>query len=181
MSNANVAKPKNVVVSDGQIEYENNSPLHVYYCLCGQMSLVIDSPIEKLPLRPLDNARIIDSSKNSLKLTCVNDEIVYLRRENGIEKQYRKKCIKCGLSLYYKHTDGDTSKITFIINGSLTKESTKSSVYQQQIQVEPKRVVRNIKREDKGKTSSVTVSTIDEEEDELEAVCVFLADNNIAL
>ncbi len=170
MSNPN-ANAKNVVVTNDNdhVEYESNSPLHVYYCLCGQMALVIDNPIDKLPLRPTDSARVIDSSKNAHKLTCINDEIVYIRRERGIEKQYRKKCVKCGLALYYKHSNEIDNLVTFIINKSLTKESTKSSVYEQ-ITVEPKKVVKNIKREDRGKTSSVTVSTIDEEEEELEAV-----------
>jgi hypothetical protein len=173
MSNQNAQKNIVVNTDDDRVEYESNSPLHVYYCLCGQMALVIDNSIEKLPLRPTDNARVIDSSKNAHKLTCVNDEIVYIRREQGIEKQYRKKCIKCGLALYYKHTNDDAENlITFIIHKSLTKESTKSNVYQQ-ITVEPKKVIKNIKREDRGKTSSVTVSTIDEDEEELEAVWTF--------
>ena len=127
-------------------------------------------------MRSTDGARVVDSSKNVNKFTCEDDEIVYIRRDNGIERQYRKKCVKCGLSLFYHHNDPrskQTQTVIFVLNGSVTKESKKSSAYSQ-ISGDAKRVIKNIKREDRGKNSSVTVSTIDEEEEELEAVIFFL-------
>ena len=76
--------------------------------------------------------------------------------------------IRCGLSLFYQHTLN--SPITFIFDGALTIEATDASnIYNQVLGSESKKVIKNIKREDRGKTSSVTVSTLDEEEEELEA------------
>lgn len=133
-------------------------------------------------MRPTDAARVVDSSKNVNKLTCEDGEIVYIRRENGIERQYRKKCVKCGLSLFYQHNDPKSkqNQVIFVLNGSVTKESKKSSAYSQ-ISGDTKRVIKNIKREDRGKTSSVTVSTIDEEEEELEAVNICFTFNKFPL
>jgi hypothetical protein len=75
---------------------------------------------------------------------------------------------RCGLSLYYQHTQ--SSPITFIFDGALSTEANDASnIYSQVLGSEPKKVIKNIKREDRGKTSSVTVSTLDEEEEELEA------------
>jgi hypothetical protein len=158
---------KNVVITDDDQEEYKEKPLHIYYCLCGQMALVVDVPIEKLPIRPIDSARVVDSLKHAHRITCKNDEITYIRREKGIEKQYRKKCIKCGLTLFYQFEENSKNPVIFIINGGLTKES--SNLIYEQMTNEPKKVIKNIKREDRGKTSSVTVSTIDEEEEELEA------------
>jgi hypothetical protein len=75
---------------------------------------------------------------------------------------------RCGLSLFYQHTQ--ISPITFIFDGALSTEANDASnIYSQVLGSEPKKVIKNIKREDRGKTSSVTVSTLDEEEEELEA------------
>ncbi|CAF0868707.1 unnamed protein product, partial [Didymodactylos carnosus] len=125
--------------------------------------------VDQLPLRSRDRARVIDSSKHAHKKFCKDDEPAYIRRRpDGIEKQYRKKCLKCGLPLYYQHQEN--SHITFIIDGAVsTKANDSSTVYSQVLASEPKKVIKNIKREDRGKTSSVTVSTLDEEEEELEA------------
>lgn len=56
--------------------------------------LFLDCAIEKLPLRRRDGARVIDGSKHAHKMTCDQDETVYLKRLEGIERQYRMKCKK---------------------------------------------------------------------------------------
>ena len=105
-----------------------------------------------------------------------DEEIVYLKREKGVEKQFRKKCIKCGLSLYYQFESGSNTAPKFLMAKSVTKESNNANIYDQ-IRMEPEKVIKNTKRVDRGKSGLVTVSTIDEEEEELEAVscCAFNA------
>jgi hypothetical protein len=171
-SSSKNSKPKPKRVSEPAQEAKediNENPLHVYYCLCGQLVLVIDTPIHKLPLRPTDGARVIDNTKHAHKITSQDDEIVHISREKGIEKQYRKKCIKCGLPLYYQF-EYNLQSPKFILDKALSKESNSSNIYDHII-METKKIVRNIRREDRGKSGCVTISTIDEEEEELEAVC----------
>lgn len=56
------------------------------FCVCGATERNIchvfsaDCPIEKLPLRSRDNARVIDSARHAHKITCEPDETVYLKR-----------------------------------------------------------------------------------------------------
>jgi hypothetical protein len=145
----------------------------VFFCLFHS-----DNALDRLPLRSSDNSRVIDPSKHAYKITCSDEpEIVYIKRERGIEKQLRKKCAKCGLSIYYEHGESsgehESAKVVqhspkFLIANSLTKESKSSNVYDH-ITLEPKKIIKNIRREDHGKSGSVTISTIDEEEEELEA------------
>ena len=75
---------------------------------------------------------------------------------------------RCGLSLFYQHAP--ESPVTFIFDSALSIEANDASnIYSQVLGAGQKKVIKNIKREDRGKTSSVTVSTLDEEEEELEA------------
>lgn len=48
--------------------------------------ILADCPIDKLPMRRRDNARVIDSQKHAHKLTCDPDDIVYLKRYRSTAK-----------------------------------------------------------------------------------------------
>lgn len=112
---------KSFVVSDTRDKEEYNdlsSKVYVYYCLCGQLALILDTTIEHLPLRRLDHARVIDGKLHAYKLSCIDGDEVFLKREKGVERQFRQKCKNCGLWMFYNHVKKD-AKVTFIVDGAL--------------------------------------------------------------
>lgn len=141
-----------------------NNDLRIYYCLCGQMAAILDCGMDHLPLREKDGARVLDSKKHAHRLKhAEEEEVVYLKRADGVEKQMRRKCLNCQLPLFYRHEN--KSDVVFIMKGSLVSQAvdnTRRHVQEQRVQP-----IRRTK--DMGKFSSTTVSTMDEEEDEIEA------------
>ncbi|SJX63371.1 uncharacterized protein SRS1_14189 [Sporisorium reilianum f. sp. reilianum] len=114
--------------------------LNVYYCLCGEFVLVSDRPLSSLPLRPLDNARILrclDSPPYSItgapqkvrrarvfKVSASQGSPKFIQRADGsLEKQYPFHCSRCSLELGYEHTPPPLKsggKFTFVLPGALT-------------------------------------------------------------
>ena len=45
--------------------------------------------LERLPLRKRDDARVIDGAKHAHKEKLDFDEVVYIKRAEGVEKQHR--------------------------------------------------------------------------------------------
>uniref|UniRef100_A0A1B0CFN4 STING ER exit protein n=1 Tax=Lutzomyia longipalpis TaxID=7200 RepID=A0A1B0CFN4_LUTLO len=157
---------RSIVCSDSkdQEEYNETKPLNIYYCLCGMMSLILDCNIEKLPLRQADGARVIDGAYHAHKITSIPDETTFIRRAKGIEKQFRMKCKRCSLPLYYRHSTG--SNVTFIFRGALVSSraggenqttGTGFDVYKQVVQATPQKIMVTKHTKNMGKFSSVTV------------------------
>jgi len=166
---------RSIVCSDSKAEeeYSDDKTLNVYYCLCGQLSLILDTPMDRLPLRQKDMSRVIDSSRHVYKLSVDADapeDVVYLRRENGVERQYRRGCRKCGLRLVYQLER--KSRVYFVMNGAMVSNTrdalTRMATSAAHAVTDQKRKITK-RTKDMGKFSSVTVSTVDEEEDEIEA------------
>lgn len=158
---------RSIVCSDTKDKEEYNegdTPLYVYYCLCGQMSMILDCTLDKLPLRKTDHARVADGAHHAYKLNSIEGDTVYLKRQGGVERQFRQKCKRCGLWLYY-HPSKKDHKVTFIVDGALV-QSGDDPIQAKKAAAE--KVIMTKRTKSFGKFSSVTVSTIDEEEEEIE-------------
>lgn len=167
-------------VSKNEEELNDEKNLQVYHCLCGELCMIMDEFLDRLPFRRLDKSRVIDSGKRVLKLKLADiqeeEDTVYLKRENGIEKQLRRRCRNCGLPILYmtdqrEHKD---SEILFVIDGSLLEQNLPgpttnyhSGPYRGSAYQDSRKLTRLTK--DEGKYGHVTVSTIDEDNEELQA------------
>ena len=86
------------MLNDSSIPTEK---LNTYFCsLCGRISLVTNILLDNLPRRRTDEAISIELRGNFIKLNLERDRLKYLKREEGIELQYRWKC-ECGISIGY--------------------------------------------------------------------------------
>lgn len=95
---------RSIVVTDtrDKEEYEGDTPLYVYNCVCGTLALILgefskfwaklgvlylefhidslDTTLDKLPLRKRDGARVVDVARNTGKVYCEPSGVTYLKR-----------------------------------------------------------------------------------------------------
>jgi hypothetical protein len=167
---------RSIVVTDSRDkeEYKGDTPLYVYLCVCGQLALVLDATLDKLPLRKKDGARVLDKARNAYRVYYEPAGATYIKRDGGVEQQFRQKCKKCRLDIFYRHSNTDEG-VHFIFPGGLVRSGEKpvTTMKAEPISEPPKKRSKIIMMRhtvDSGKYSTVTVSTVDEEEDEIEAV-----------
>lgn len=177
---------RSIVCTDHRPEGREKA-LSVYYCWCGQIGLILDCRINKLPLRKRDGSRVLDGKKHNYQLSCIDnialssqeDDIIHIRwSDDEIEKRFRLKCKKCGLWAFYKHQKN--SDVIFIMNKAMNSkprnpllatklftsndripEPGSSTSYECRI---PRTEVTTA-----GRFASVSISTMEEEEAEAEA------------
>lgn len=177
---------KSIVCPDKRTKSRDDNALTVYYCWCGQIGLIIDCKVHKLPLRERDGARVIDPKKHNFKLSCIDmkkpllDDVAYVKwSDTEIEKQYRLKCKKCNLWAFYKHEpDSLLTSPVFVVNKSMNTHPRKplpaakigGSVKDDQTgQSSTSASIRRSQTNPNRRFGSVTVSTMEEEEAESEA------------
>lgn len=98
--------------------------VYPYYCLCGQIVLLIDETLDNLSVRKTDGCTIIDNERHLFKLVSKPGPMTVIKRQHGdadaYERQYRHLCTRCSLPIGYEFTpvkkDGP---FTFIFENAL--------------------------------------------------------------
>lgn len=106
---------------------QDDCPVHTYYCsYCLEPSLLIDAKLPSLKLRKADGARVMQEDKHLFKRMMNEGEIKYIKREKGIERQYRLVCKECGLLLCYRPVPmGQKSKYCYFVKDSMIDDPKK--------------------------------------------------------
>lgn len=172
---------RSTIVTDHKQDTREENALTVYYCWCGQIGLIVDCKIHKLPLRSRDGARVLDPKRHSFKLSCVDtklpikdEDVVYVKwSETEVEKQYRYRCRKCKLWTFYKHSP--EADVVFIVRRAMNVKNpltTRVSTTYREQNTQPSTSSYNPRRTEVnsgGRFASVTITTLEEEEAEAEA------------
>lgn len=85
--------------------------IYTYHCLCTELLLATFAPLQHLPKRKGDGAKICKIAKSDLPTpeavvlsgsTLNDDTPVVLKLEDGFEKRYHLHCTRCDLKIGYR-------------------------------------------------------------------------------
>ncbi|KAI0269126.1 hypothetical protein BC834DRAFT_864883 [Gloeopeniophorella convolvens] len=116
--------------ADARPTASSAAALRVYYCICGEFVLVIDSTLSSLPTRHTDGAIIVRSQDEdgakakAFKLNALPSEPILVERTTGgHERQYRYRCPRCTLPVAYQPTapPATSGPFLYILKGALTQ------------------------------------------------------------
>ena len=85
--------------ADEQIQ-RTFSTLHCTHCT--HYTAILSTTLASLPVRHTDGAHILQTDRHMFKLKVDRGSVVALRRERGVEKQWRWNCRQCGLPVAYQ-------------------------------------------------------------------------------
>eukprot|EP00899_Mesostigma_viride_P028320 jgi/Mesvir1/8673/Mv02613-RA.1 len=75
----------------------------VYNCsACAHFCMKLARHLEEMPERRTDNSRVVDMAKDMCLLAVVKGEVKTIKREKGLEKQYRYNCELCDICIAYR-------------------------------------------------------------------------------
>jgi len=100
--------------------------LFSFYCsICGEHGVTSEVDCFKLPRRRTDKAIAMEESVHFHKKYANFGERILLRRQNGVEKQYRFYCRQCRQPLGYRpNPPRETSKFTYFFDKALVSEQS---------------------------------------------------------
>lgn len=118
-----IGRIKLKIYSSDDSSLVNEKPLQVYYCsLCGAYNLVTTAPLAELKIRRTDKAIIVpDDQKVKFQRYFAAGSVVRIRRNGGVERQWRWTCKECGVPVAYQcmpheaRLKGELSKSTVIL------------------------------------------------------------------
>eukprot|EP00842_Homolaphlyctis_polyrhiza_P005317 jgi/Hompol1/5787/HPOL_004699-RA len=101
---------------------DSASGLSVYYCaFCGEYALVVDTPLDHVPSRRTDRARIVDVRRHTLRINpAASQTKLLLQRKAGLERQLRSHCAACNLLVSY--APSVDSQYVYIVDGAVVPQ-----------------------------------------------------------
>ncbi|CXJ28721.1 conserved Plasmodium protein, unknown function [Plasmodium berghei] len=103
----------------------------VYFCfLCGNNCLISEININKLPIRKVDNSIIFPTLKFiNKKFHKTQNKKILIKRQNGIEIQYRILCNECEAPIGYTTSLNNDEQYLYYYDYSLVTDPMKSKLF----------------------------------------------------
>jgi len=121
-------KRKNSFATFSSAESSNESFVPYYCFACGSFVMAVDGRLHQMPRRKTDAAIVLESKKR-LKHRLHQGDCKTLKREGGVEKQYRWHCT-CGVPVSYQSSEWSSEcSFVYVIDCSLALNPSIVSLY----------------------------------------------------